>query len=261
MTETTKQPTGRLAGKVAIITGGARGQGEAEARLFVAEGASVVITDVLDDEGRTVAKELGDAARFVAHNVADEGNWQRAVDTAVGQFGLLNVVVNNAAIHWLRAIEDETLEGFNRILSVNLLGTFLGIRTAIRPLRAAGGGSIVNISSIAGMTGLAWHGAYGSAKWAVRGLTKTAAVELGPDGIRVNSVHPGPIATAMMSPVGVNDAPDRFAQMPLGRAGQPIEAAELVLWLASDASSYVTGAEFVIDGGSTAGRRASERPS
>jgi 3alpha(or 20beta)-hydroxysteroid dehydrogenase len=261
MSETTKEGTGRLAGKVAIITGGARGQGEAEARLFVAEGASVVITDVLTDEGQTVAKELGDAARFVTHNVADEANWQTAVTTATETYGSLDVVVNNAAIHWLRAIEDESLEGFNRILSVNLLGTFLGIRTAIAPMRAAGGGSIVNISSIAGMTGLAWHGAYGSAKWAVRGLTKTAAVELGVDGIRVNSVHPGPIATAMMSPVTAGDAPDRFAQMPLGRAGQPIEAAELVLWLASDASSYVTGAEFVIDGGSTAGRRASERPS
>ena len=189
MTDTSN--AGRLAGKVAVITGGARGQGEAEARLFVTEGAAVVITDVLEDEGQTVAKELGDAARFVTHNVADEADWQRVVDTAVAEFGLLNVVVNNAAIHWLRALEDESLEGFNRILSVNLLGTFLGIRTAIGPMRTAGGGSIVNISSIAGMTGLAWHGAYGSAKWAVRGLTKTAAVELGVDGIRVELGAPG----------------------------------------------------------------------
>jgi 3alpha(or 20beta)-hydroxysteroid dehydrogenase len=254
-----RPPGGRLAGKVAVITGAARGQGEAEARLFVTEGASVVLTDVLADEGRTVAKELGDAARFVRHDVASEPDWERVMATAADAFGPVTVLVNNAAIHWLRAIEDETLDGFGRILSVNLLGTFLGIRSAIAPMRAAGGGSVVNISSIAGMTGLAWHGAYGSAKWGVRGLTKTAAVELGPDGIRVNSVHPGPIATAMMSPVRA-DEPDRFAQLPLRRAGQPVEAAELVLWLASDASSYVTGAEFVIDGGSTAGRQASPRP-
>jgi 3alpha(or 20beta)-hydroxysteroid dehydrogenase len=252
---------GRLDGKVAIITGGARGQGEAEARLFVAEGASVVLTDVLEDEGRTVAKDLGDAARFVPHDVASESDWRRVMATAEDAYGPVTVLVNNAAIHWVRAIEDETLDGFGRILSVNLLGTFLGIRTAIAPMRAAGGGSIVNISSIAGLTGLAWHGAYGSAKWAVRGLTKTAAVELGPDGIRVNSVHPGPIATAMMTPAGITPDEDRFAQLPLRRPGQPAEAAELVLWLASDASSYVTGGEFTIDGGSTAGRQASPRPS
>jgi 3alpha(or 20beta)-hydroxysteroid dehydrogenase len=179
----------------------------------------------------------------------------------VQRHGRLDVLVNNAGIIAYEPIEELGLDAWHGIIAVDQTGVFLGMREVIPAMRAGGGGSIVNISSIAGLTGLAWHGAYGSAKWAVRGLTKTAAVELGSDGIRVNSVHPGPIATAMMSPVTPDDAPDRFAQLPLGRAGQPIEAAELVLWLASDASSYVTGAEFVIDGGSTAGRRASERPS
>ena len=251
---------GRLDGKTAVITGAARGQGEAEARLFAAEGARVVITDVLDEEGRSVAEDIGDAALFVHHDVGSESDWAGVMAAATDEFGGLDVLVNNAAIHWVRAIEDETLEGLKRILDVNLVGSFLGIRSAIAPMRARGGGSIVNISSTAGLTGYAWHGAYGASKWGVRGITKVAAVELGPDRIRVNSVHPGPIETDMLPPdrAGLGDA--RFKSMPLRLAGQPAEVAELVLFLASDASSFTTGAEIAVDGGSMAGPPAPPRP-
>jgi len=243
----------RLNGKVAIITGAARGQGEAEARLFCAEGARVVLTDVLVEAGEAVAAELGTVARFVTHDVASEDAWRRVIDTTLDSFGRLDVLVNNAAVHWLRPIEDETLQEFQRIIAINLVGTFLGIRSAIAPMRAAGGGSIVNISSTAGLTGYPSHGAYGATKWGVRGLTRTAAVELGQHGIRVNSVHPGPIETAMLPPDRTGN-PDRFAAtIPLGRAGRAEEVAELVAFLASDAASYISGGEFRVDGGSLAG--------
>jgi 3alpha(or 20beta)-hydroxysteroid dehydrogenase len=245
-------PGGRLAGKVAVITGAARGQGEAEARLFVAEGASVVLTDVLEEQGQSVAKELGDAALFVRHDVSKEEDWAAVMAAAVDTFGRLDILVNNAAIHWLRPIEQETLADFQRLIGVNLIGVFLGIRSAIAPMRAAGGGSIVNISSTAGLVGYASHGTYGSAKWGVRGLTKVAAIELGPDGIRVNSVHPGPIKTSMLSnPDDVSEA--RWRHIPLRRSGEPSEVAELVLFLGSDASSFTSGGEFTVDGGSMAG--------
>ena len=181
-------------------------------------------------------------------------------DLAVSSFGAVHVLVNNAGIHWVQAIEDETVEGITKLFQVNLLGTFLGIRSVIAPMRAAGGGSIVNISSAAGLTGYAWHGGYAASKWGVRGLTKVAAVELGPDGIRVNSVHPGPIETDMLPPdrTGLGDA--RFANLPLRRSGQPVEVADLVLFLASDEASYISGAEVTIDGGSLAGPPLTPRP-
>ena len=240
----------RLDGKVALITGGARGQGAAEARLFAAEGAKVLITDVLDDEGAALAADLGVAVRYRHHDVADATDWAAAVEEATTAFGRLDILVNNAGIHSIVRIEDETLERFQRIIEVNLYGTFLGIQAALPALRAAGGGSIVNISSMAGMKGYPGHGAYGASKWGVRGLTKTAAAELGPDGIRVNSVHPGAIRTAML-PASLNDE-DRFTGLPLGRVGEAEEVANLVLFLASDESSYITGIEHVIDGGSLA---------
>ncbi len=243
----------RLAGKVAVISGAAKGQGEAEARLFVAEGASVVITDVLEEQGRAVARALGDAARFVRHDVASKDDWGTVVSTAVDAFGRVDVLINNAAIHWLRSIEDETIEEFQRLLSINLAGTFLGIKAVIAPMRAGGGGSIVNISSAAGLVGYAWHGAYASAKWGVRGLSRVAAIELGPSGIRVNSVHPGPINTDMLGPDRAGLGDKRFSHIPLRRVGEPVEVAELVLFLASDASSYISGGEFTVDGGSLAG--------
>jgi 3alpha(or 20beta)-hydroxysteroid dehydrogenase len=239
---------GRLDGKVAIVTGGSRGQGEAEARLFVAEGARVVIADVLVEQGQLVAKELGGDARFVELDVSDEDGWATAVASTVEQHDRLDILVNNAAVHHVAPLERETISGFERAFRVNLLGTFLGIRTCAPALRETGRGAIVNISSAAGMTGFVGHGAYGASKWGVRGLTKVAALELGPE-IRVNSVHPGPIETDMLP-----DGPaQRFARLPLARTGKPAEVAELVLFLASDASSYITGAEFAIDAGLIAG--------
>jgi 3alpha(or 20beta)-hydroxysteroid dehydrogenase len=237
---------GRLDGKVALITGAARGQGEAEARLFVQEGAKVVLTDVLDEDGTTVAKDLGAAARYRHHDVGSADDWTAAVAEAIDTFGKLDVLVNNAGIHHVTPIEQETLEEFERTIRVNLYGTFLGIQAVIPSMRAAGGGSIVNISSLAGMKGIPGHGAYGASKWAVRGLTRTAANELGKDKIRVNSVHPGPIKTAMIG--GITD----FSFLPLGRAGEVDEVANLVLFLASDESSFITGNEHIIDGGSYA---------
>jgi 3alpha(or 20beta)-hydroxysteroid dehydrogenase len=238
----------RLDGKVAIITGASRGQGEAEARLFVREGAQVVLADVLDAEGEAVAKELGDDARFVHLDVRDEQSWADALSFAVNAFGHVDILVNNAAIHHITRIEDETVDGFERIFRVNLLGPFLGIRTCAKELRKGGRGAIVNISSTAGMVGHTGHAAYGASKWGLRGLTKVAAVELGPE-IRVNSVHPGPIETDML-PAG---DPGRFRRLPLQRTGKPEEVAELVLFLAGDASSYITGGEFVVDAGMIAG--------
>jgi 3alpha(or 20beta)-hydroxysteroid dehydrogenase len=239
----------RLEGKVAIITGAARGQGEAEARLFVREGARVVIADVLDAEGEAVAKDVGDDAVFVHLDVRDEQNWAEVLASTIERFGHLDALVNNAAVHHIVRLEDETVEGFERMFRVNLVGTFLGTKTCAPELRRTGRGSIVNISSTAGIVGFKGHGAYGASKWGVRGLTKVAAIELGPE-IRVNSVHPGAIETDML-PEG---DPTRFRRLPLRRTGQPEEVAELALFLASDASSYITGAEFVVDAGMVAGQ-------
>jgi len=243
--------TGRLAGKVAVITGAARGQGEAEARLFVAEGAQVVITDLLEDEGKVVAADLGGSARFFRQDVSSEADWADLMAFTQQEFGRLDVLVNNAAVHHLRTIEDETADGFDRLVAVNLRGTFLGMRSALAPMRAGGRGSIVNISSLAGLRGFYAHGAYGAAKWGVTGITQTAAIEFGPSGIRVNSVHPGPIDTDMLPG---RDNLARLRDAPLGRVGQPTEVAELVLFLASDASAFITGAAVTVDGGLGAGR-------
>lgn len=250
----------RLQDRVAIITGGARGQGRAEAQLFVAEGASVVISDVLEDDGRATAAEIGPRARFVLHDVSLPDSWDEVVRTAEETFGPVSILVNNAAIHWVRAIEDERVEQLRRMIDVNLIGTFLGHQAVLPSMRRAGGGSIVNISSLAGMKGLSWHGAYGATKWAVRGLTKTAALEFSSDNIRVNSVHPGAVDTPMLPPdrQGLGDA--RFAANPIPRAATAGEVAEMVCWLASDASAFVTGAEFVIDGGSMLDKRPTPRP-
>jgi 3alpha(or 20beta)-hydroxysteroid dehydrogenase len=243
---------GRLAGKTAIITGGARGQGEAEVRRFVAEGANVVIGDLLDEQGEKLAAELGTAATYLHMDVTQQSDWERAV-AAAEAYGPLNVLVNNAAIHWVRPIEFETAEGFEKMWRVNALGPFLGMKAVLEPMRRAGGGSIVNISSTAGITGYAYHGAYGHTKWALRGLTKVAAVEFGGSRIRVNSVHPGPIKTTMLPGFEDPTVDERFKRMPAGRAGDASEVASLVVFLASDESAFITGEEHVIDGGSTAG--------
>jgi 3alpha(or 20beta)-hydroxysteroid dehydrogenase len=243
---------GRLDGKTALITGGARGQGEAEARLFAEEGANVMVTDVLDDALADVVKTIGDRARGTHADASSEADWARAVDETLAAFGHLDILVNNAAIYRVGPIEQERLEDFNRVLSVNLAGVFLGIRACIPALRAAGGGSIINISSVAGLEGFAGHAAYGSAKWGVRGLTKIAALELGQYGIRVNSVHPGAIDTEMIRPYAREGA-DRGAAYPIARIGTPTDVAQLALYLASDESTYVSGAEITIDGGLAAG--------
>ena len=251
---------GRLDGKIAVITGAARGMGAAHATRCCAEGASVVLTDVLADDGHALAASLGDCAVFVRHDVTDESAWAHVVAVAIARFGGLDVLVNNAGVHWTCALEHETAAGMRRAWEINTLGPFLGIRAAIGPMRARGGGSIVNISSLAGTTGLGWHSAYGASKWAVRGLSRTAANELGSDRIRVNTILPGAIETSMLPPdrEALGDA--RFARLPLARAGKPEEVSALVVFLASDESSYITGGEFAVDGGSGAGPPLTPRP-
>lgn len=249
---------GSLDGKVALISGGSRGQGEAEARLFAREGAAVILGDVLDDEGERVAASITDAggqATYVHLDVSDEGDWTKAVEAAVASHGRLTSVINNAGVLSQGEIEGIPLEEFRRVIDINLIGVFLGMKAAIPALKAAGGGSIVNTSSTAGLEGYPGAGAYVASKWGVRGLTKVAALELGAFGIRVNSVHPGPIDTPMINPSG-EDIGDRLSSLaPLERVGLASEVAELMRFLTSDESSYCTGGEFKIDGGLTAGRR------
>ncbi|MCU1395959.1 MAG: 3-alpha-hydroxysteroid dehydrogenase [Ilumatobacteraceae bacterium] len=250
-----------LTGRIAVITGGARGMGASHARRFVAEGASVVITDVGDAGGLALAAELGEAAHFVHHDVSSEDDWANVITTTVKHFGGLDILVNNAGIHWVRPLEDETVAAFRQAFEVNLLGTFLGIRSAVAPMRSRGGGSIINVSSLAGTTGQGWHAAYGASKWGVRGLSRVAANELGHDGIRVNTVLPGAIETDMLPPDRGGLGSNRFAHLPLGRSGLPAEISSLVLFLASDESSYISGGEFAIDGGSSSGPPLTPRPS
>ena len=244
--------SGRLAGKVAIITGAARGQGEAEARRFAAEGARVVVADVLDAEGEAVAKDIGDAARFVHLDVSSEDDWAAAV-AAAEELGPLNVLVNNAGILKFTAIADTTLDEYLQVVMINQVGTFLGIRAAIAPMQRAGGGSIVNISSIDGIGSKNGLVSYSSSKGAVRSMTKTAALELGQWGIRVNSVHPGGVWTPMIGDVPAEQFDLGHQHLPLRRASRPEEIASMVLFLASDEASYCTGGEFVVDGGWLAG--------
>ncbi|MFM8304156.1 MAG: glucose 1-dehydrogenase [Actinomycetota bacterium] len=251
---------GRLDGKVAIISGAARGQGEAEARLFAEEGALVVLGDVLDEPGAEVGAEIGDVARYVHLDVRDEGGWQHAVSVAEKEFGPVDVLVNNAGIFRMAPVVDTSVELFQQIIDVNQIGPLLGVRAVVPSMTRAGGGSIVNVSSTNGINASRDTVAYTATKWALRGMTKVMAMELGPLGIRVNSVHPGGIDTDMVRPRGgqtgisATELDARFAGMPLGRIGQAVEIARLVLFLASDESSYSTGSEFVADGGLLAGR-------
>ncbi|MCF3118100.1 glucose 1-dehydrogenase [Streptomyces arenae] len=239
-----------LDGKAVLITGAGRGQGAAEARLFAAAGARVVVTDVREEEGREVADSLGDQGVFVRHDVTDAESWASAVARAVGAFGRLDALVNNAALWRTASVEDETYENFEALIRVNLLGPFLGIQAVLPALKEAGGGSVVNISSTAGLVGIPGHAAYGSTKFGLRGLTRSSALDLAKHRVRVNSVHPGAIDTPMIS---ATSAGRDWSHLPLGRMGHPEEVGELVLFLASDASSYITGAEFTVDGGSTTG--------
>ena len=248
----------RLQGKVAIITGGARGQGAAEARMFTREGAKVVFGDILDDDGRQVEAEIaaaGGEAVYVRLDVTDEDAWREAVGTAVSRFGKVDILVNNAGIASWNAGDDATVEEWDRIMEVNAKGVFLGTKAVIPAMRATGGGSIINISSISGMVGQTnIHPGYNASKGAVRILTKSTAVQHAAEGIRCNSIHPGPVKTPMTER-GWSD-PEWLQAMrrrtPLGRYADPDEIAYGVLFLASDESSFMTGSEMVIDGGVTA---------
>jgi 3alpha(or 20beta)-hydroxysteroid dehydrogenase len=235
---------GRVDEKVALISGGARGMGAEHARALVAEGAKVVIGDILDDEGKALADEIGDAARYVHLDVTAAEEWDAAVAVAVNEFGKLNVLVNNAGIVALGQIGKFDMAKWQKVIDVNLTGTFLGMQASVGAMKAAGGGSIINVSSIEGMRGAVMVHPYVASKWAVRGLTKSAALELGPQQIRVNSIHPGFIRTPM-----TKHFPDNMLTIPLGRPGESAEVSTFVVFLASDESRYATGAEFVMDGG------------
>ena len=239
---------GRVQDKVALITGGARGIGEAYARILVAEGAKVVIADLLDPQGGALAAELGANAAFVHLDVTQPDDWQAAVAFAVKTFGGLNILVNNAGIASSAPITEFKLEVWRKTLDINLTGTFLGMQAAIPEIAKAKGGSIINISSVEGLRGSAGLHAYVASKFAVRGLTKSVALDVAHLGIRVNSIHPGLIETDM-----TKNIPADALQIPMGRSAKPSEVAKLMLFLASDESSYSTGAEFVIDGGLTMG--------
>ena len=248
----------RLTGKVAIITGAARGMGAVTAKLFIEHGASVIISDILDDTGEQLAKELGDNAHYIHADVSSEADWAKLV-SAAETIGPLTTLVNNAAILHIAAIKDSDAADYMRVIQINQLGTYLGIRAAIEPMKRAGSGSIINISSIDGLQAKNGLCAYASSKWAVRGMSKSAAIELGPYNIRVNTVHPGGVFTAMHGAKenAVPTAEDNafYVNHALPRTGLPIEIANTTLFLASDDSSYSTGAEFIVDGGWSAGLR------
>lgn len=245
--------TGRLAGKTTIITGGARGMGEAHARRFVAEGAKVVLTDILTEQGEALAKELGADALFVPHDVSDPEAWDDVVRQTESTFGDISILVNNAAMSIEALIEHQTVEVFRKTFEVNQLSVFIGMKAVLASMRRAGSGSIVNISSLAGIVGGPNAVAYAATKFALRGMTKVAAIEFGKDKIRVNTVHPGAIRTPMLMDQPNFEELQKYGSMsPLGRLGEAEEVTSLVLYLASDEASFCTGAEFIVDGGATA---------
>lgn len=243
---------GLLDDKVAIVTGGARGMGEGEVRRLVAEGAKVVIADVLDTEGQALADELGDATVFVHLDVSDAGSWAAAIEATHEAFGPVDVLVNNAGILVQATIDTTSEEDIRRVYDVNLVGPFLGIQAVVPDMRAKGKGSIINIASAAGVVPMAGLSAYSSSKWGLRGLTKCAAMDLGRDGIRVNAINPGGVRTPMAA--GADDA--MFAAFAIPRIGEPGEIGAAVVYLASDESSFVTGADLTVDGGMVLGAMA-----
>jgi 3alpha(or 20beta)-hydroxysteroid dehydrogenase len=241
----------RFTNKVVLISGGARGQGAAEARLLVADGARVIIGDVLEQEGKQLAAELGAAAVFVRQDVTSEADWAAAVDAAVSSGGL-HGMINNAGIFIPRPLMETDTALFERHVRINQLGCFLGMKAVVPAMKRSGGGSIVNISSVAGLRGSPQAFAYSATKWALRGMTKAAAIDLAADGIRVNSVHPGPIDTEMLTVRTREENARRLQQVPMKRMGTAEEVAKLVAFLLSDESAYMSGAEISIDGGVSA---------
>lgn len=243
-----------LTGKVALITGAARGQGEAEARLFAERGAKVVIADLLDENAAKLVAELGDDRALAVHlDVSDPAQWAAALDAAKEEFGHVDVLVNNAGIFFQAPITETPLEHYRKLLEVNQIGAFLGMQTLTPHMAEIGGGSIVNIVSISSFAPLDLTAAYASSKSALLAMSKAAVGELGPLGIRVNMIHPGGVATDMGAPSGA--VPQEYSKAPLGRIGQPREIATAASFLASDESSYCSGAEILVDGGWTVGTR------
>lgn len=237
---------GRLDGKRVIITGSARGMGAEHVRKFVAEGASVVIADILDEQGEQLAAELGENVRYVHLDVASQEDWNQAIATCTSTFGGLDVLVNNAGIGFIKSIDETTLDEWNQTLAVNLTGQFIGLKSALPELRKSDCASVINVSSIGGLTGLSMQIPYVASKFGVRGFTKATAAELGPEGIRVNSVHPGIVDTEMTG----NPAEwYQLKDVPLRRVGKPEEITGMVVFLASDEASFISGGEFVVDGG------------
>lgn len=244
---------GRLDGKVAIITGGARGMGASHARAFINEGAKVVITDILKEEGEGLAKELGEDALFLRHDVTNGSDWDRVVSESEKAFGPISILVNNAGIAHSEPIENHSEENYRRVIEINQTSVFLGMRAVISSMRKTQNGSIINISSLSGIRGQANNLAYNASKFAVSGMTKSAALEFGEHGIRVNSVHPGIIKTPMTAAEELQDILAEMAKaIPLKRTAEAEEVTNLVVYLASNESSYSTGSEFVIDGGLSA---------
>ena len=245
----------RLEGKVALITGGARGMGASEAQLFLDEGAKVVITDILDEVGQETARRLspdGSRCIFYRHDVTNESEWESVVADAIGAFGQIDVLVNNAGVFEQGSIFDTSLKNFERTMDINVTGVFLGMKTVAPHMVQRQQGSIINISSVAGLNGTPGFVAYGASKWAVRGMTKGVAKELAPFGVRVNSIHPGIIDTPMLQTF--DEAGEGVREMvrtriPLGYEAEPIHVARLALYLGSDDSAYSTGSEFIVDGG------------
>lgn len=251
---------GRLEGKVALITGAARGIGAASARRYLEEGARVIVADRRIEEGEALVSELCEpgrgAARFAELDITQPESWQVTIEQAISAYGRLDILVNNAGIIRVAPLEKTDLDLFRKVVDTNLTGTFLGIKAAMEPMRAAGGGSIVNFSSVQGLEGREGLSAYSSSKFAIRGLTKTCAIELGPLGIRVNVVVPGPTRTKMTERKGWEDEDydAAYGNYPLGRMAQAREVAEVVVFLGSDESSFCTGGDFVVDGGVSVGK-------
>ncbi|WP_430332021.1 SDR family NAD(P)-dependent oxidoreductase [Rhodococcus sp. ACT016] len=245
---------GRLQGKVAIVTGGAQGMGAATARVMAAEGARVVVADVADDQGRSVASDIGEAARYKRLDVTSEGDWREVVSATVRELGTVDILVNNAGIQYFAGVEDVESDRIATILAVNVMGPMLGVKAVAPVMRDAGSGVVVNISSVDGLRGVNGLSAYVASKWAIRGITKAQALELGPT-IRVCSVHPGGVDTRLGNPAGETgaDLERHYHNVPLRRIGLPDEIARVTAFVASDEASYMTGAELAVDGGWASG--------